>query len=68
MLSKKQRGRPQTSHDVRVTPEFRNNPDLDKLGRALIAVAMRIAEQKQAEEDAKHAQDIQPEIEEGNMT
>ncbi len=68
MLSKKQRGRPQTSHDVRVTPEFRDNPDLDKLGRALIAVAMRIAEQKQAEEDAKHAQDIQPEIEEGNMT
>lgn len=68
MLSQKQRGRPQISHNVRVTPEFRDNPDLDKLGRALIAVAMRIAEQKQAEEDAKHAQDIQPEIEEGNMT
>lgn len=68
MLSKKQRGRPQTSHDVRVTPEFRDNPDLDKLGRALIAVAMRIAEQKQAEEAAKKAQGIQPETEEGNMT
>lgn len=68
MLSQKQRGRPQTSHDVRVTPEFRDNPDLDKLGRVLIAVAMRIAEQKQAEEDAKKAQGIQAESEEDNMT
>ena len=68
MLSQKQRGRPQTSHNVRVTPEFRDNPDLDKLGRALIAVAMRIAEQKQAEEDAKKAQGIQSETEGDNMT
>jgi hypothetical protein len=68
MLSQKQRGRPQTSHNVRVTPEFRDNPDLDKLGRALIAVAMRIAEQKQAEEDAKKVQCIQPKSEEDNMT
>ena len=68
MLSQKQRGRPQTSHDVRVTPEFRDNPDLDKLGRVLIAVAMRIAEQKQAEDDAKKAQGIQAESEEDNMT
>ena len=68
MLSKKQRGRPQTSHDVRVTPEFRDNPDLDKLGRALIAVAMRIVEQKQTEEDAKKTQGIQPETEGDNMT
>lgn len=68
MLSQKQRGRPQTSHNVRVTPEFRDNPDLDKLGRALIAVAMRIVEQKQAEEDAKKTQGVQPKSEEDNMT
>ena len=68
MLSKKQRGRPQTSRDVRVAPEFRDNPDLDKLGRALIAVAMRIVEQKQTEEDAKKTQGIQPETEGDNMT
>ena len=68
MLSQKQRGRPQTSHNVRVTPEFRDNPDLDKLGRALIAVAMRIAEQKQVEEDAKKTQGVQPETEGDNMT
>lgn len=68
MLSQKQRGRPQISHNVRVTPEFRDNPDLDKLGRALIAVAMRIFEQKQTEEDAKKTQGIQPETEGDNMT
>ena len=53
---------------MRVTPEFRDNPDLDKLGRALIAVAMRIFEQKQTEEDAKKTQGIQPETEGDNMT
>lgn len=43
-------GRPMSSHNVKVTPEFRKDPDIEKLGRALIAVAMRIAEQKQAQE------------------
>lgn len=41
------------SRNIRVTPEFRDEPDIEKLGRALIAVALKIAEQKQAEEDAK---------------
>ena len=53
MLNQKKQGRPMASRDVRVTPEFREEPDIEKLGRALVAVAMRIAEQKQAEEDAK---------------
>ncbi|MDE6259392.1 MAG: hypothetical protein K2M42_00775 [Oscillospiraceae bacterium] len=48
----KKRGRPMASHDVRVTPEFRDNPDIEKLGRALIAVAISIAQQKEAEEKA----------------
>lgn len=34
------------SHDVKITPEFRDNPDLEKLGRALIAVAISIAQKK----------------------
>lgn len=40
------RGRPMASHDVKITPEFRDNPDLEKLGRALIAVAISIAQKK----------------------
>lgn len=51
----KKRGRPMASHDVRVTPEFRDNPDIEKLGRALIAVAISITQQKKAEEKATQA-------------
>lgn len=51
MLEKK-RGRPMTSNNVKVTPEFRDNPDIEKLGRALIAVAISIAQKKEAEEKA----------------
>ena len=47
------RGRPMASHDVKITPEFRDNPDLEKLGRALIAVAISIAQKKEAEEKAR---------------
>jgi hypothetical protein len=39
-------GRPIQSRNIRVTPEFRAKPDIDKLGRALIAVAVSIAEKK----------------------
>ena len=52
----KKRGRPMASRDVRVTPEFRDNPDIEKLGRALIAVALSIAQKKEAEEAAKTTQ------------
>ncbi len=48
----KKRGRPLASRDVRVTPEFRDNPDIEKLARALIAVAASIAQKKEAEEKA----------------
>ena len=41
-----------SSDDVKVTPEFRDNPDLEKLGRALIAVAISIAQKKMTEENA----------------
>ena len=52
MMEKKKRGRPMFSDDVKVTPEFRDNPDIEKLGRALIAVAISIAQKKMAEENA----------------
>ncbi len=45
----RKRGRPTTSNHVHVTPEFRPEPDIEKLGRALIAVAISIAEKKKAE-------------------
>lgn len=51
-MEKKKRGRPMFSDDVKVTPEFRDNPDIEKLGRALIAVAISIAQKKMAEENA----------------
>ena len=52
MMDKQKRGRPMFSDDVKVTPEFRDNPDIEKLGRALIAVAISIAQKKMAEENA----------------
>lgn len=55
-MKEKKRGRPMASRDVRVTPEFRDNPDIEKLGRALIAVALSIAQKKEAEEAEKTAQ------------
>lgn len=51
-MDKQKRGRPMASHKVKVTPEFRDNPDIEKLGRALIAVAISIAQKKEAEEKA----------------
>lgn len=44
------------SRNVRVTPEFRKDPDIEQLRRALIAVAISIAQKKEAEEAAKAAQ------------
>ncbi len=55
-MAKRQRGRPMTSNKVQVTPEFRDNPDVEKLARALISIAIHIAEQKKSEE----ASDNQP--------
>lgn len=48
-MSKRRRGRPKESNFVRVTPEFRSKPDMEKLGQALIAAVKLIAEQKRTE-------------------
>lgn len=50
-MTKRGRGRPMTSNKVQVTPEFRDNPDVEKLARALISIAIHIAEQKKSEEN-----------------
>ena len=49
-MTKKKRGRPMTSHQVRVIPEFRENPDIEKLAQALIGIAISLAEKKQSED------------------
>lgn len=43
-MANRKRGRPTLSNHVRVTPEFRKEPDIEKLGRVLISVAISIAE------------------------
>lgn len=48
MMAEQKRGRPTTSNRVHVTPEFRREPDIEKLGRALIAIAVDMAEKKNA--------------------
>lgn len=66
--NKKSRGCPMSSKDVRVTPEFRENPDIEKLARALIAVAISIAQKKEAEEAAQAAQEVYSSGEGDGMT
>ncbi|MDR1704201.1 MAG: hypothetical protein LBS19_05905 [Clostridiales bacterium] len=44
--------RPADSRHVKVTPEFRERPDIEKLARALISIARHLAEQKKAKETA----------------
>lgn len=46
---KKRRGRPSTVDNIRVLPIFREKPDIEKLGRAVIAMAEELAGQKEAE-------------------
>lgn len=49
-MSKKERGRPMRSDQVRIIPVYRDTPDMEKLGQALISVAVNIAEKKKAEQ------------------
>jgi len=49
MMGKLKPGRPIASRSMRVTPEFRDKPDIEKLGRALIAIAKSIDEKETAQ-------------------
>lgn len=46
MAKKRKHGRPMSSHNVSVTPEFKKVPDIEKLGRVLLSVAINRAEAK----------------------
>lgn len=52
MMSKK-RGRPLGSRAVKVTPEFRENPDIKKMGLVFMAAAKRFMELEQEESAAR---------------
>ena len=56
-MSKKERGRPMCSHQVHVIPEYRETPDMEKLGQALISVAVNIAERKKTTSDTNTVAD-----------
>ena len=47
MNNKRKRGRPMSSHNVSVTPEYREIPDIEKLGRVLLSVAMSRSQTKE---------------------
>lgn len=49
MMAKKKRGRPVGSHPVKVTPEFRETPDIKKMGMVFMAAAKRFMELEQVE-------------------
>ena len=42
----RKRGRPMTANHVQVVPEFRPEPDIEKLGRALLAIAISSADRQ----------------------
>ena len=50
MKTKQTTGRPIASRNIRVIPEFREKPDVEKLGRALIAIAKMMTGKETAEE------------------
>lgn len=60
MMAKK-RGRPVGSHPVKVTPEFRENPDIKKMGLVFMAAAKRFMELGQVE-NASQGSPQTPEI------
>lgn len=57
MSKKDTRGRKMQSDNFKVIPEFKDEPDIDKLGLALIAIAKDLAEKKLA---AEAENDIEP--------
>ena len=52
MQAKKRIGRPIESRTVRVTPEFRKEPDVAKMVHALIAIAEKMVQEKTKKQEA----------------
>ena len=63
MNTKKKRGRPMLSNRVRVIPEFREHPDVEKLTRALIGIATDMARKEAEAAKAKMPQTAMDEAE-----
>ena len=53
-MDKQNTNHPSTLHNVRVEPEIRDNPDVEKLGRALIAIANGLPARRLVKEDKPH--------------
>ena len=53
-MDKQNTNHPSTLHTVRVEAEVRNNPDVEKLGRALIAIANGLPARGLSKEDKLH--------------
>jgi len=45
-MKRKARGRPRQTDALHATPVFREKPDIEKLGRAVIALAEELAKQE----------------------
>lgn len=56
-MKKRKRGRPRLQEPVRITPVFREKPDIPKLGRAVIALAEKMAEEMDKKEESHENSD-----------
>ena len=52
MADRQRQMRAAASRNVRIKPEFREEPDIEKLARAFISIAKGLAEKKAAEAQA----------------
>jgi len=48
MAGTERRGRTAASRNMKITPEFKKKPDIEKLARALLAIANKMAEQERS--------------------
>ena len=55
MSGSQKHGRPANSRNVRVTPEFLEKPDIEKLARVLLAIAVKLAaKENTAKDEGEH--------------
>ncbi len=51
---KKRKNRPHVQDNIRIVPIFKENPDIEKLGKAVIAMAEELAKRAKAEKEGEH--------------
>lgn len=52
------RGRPASSSDVRLTPHFRNPVDIERLGKALVAIALKTEIEKENNKECDNGMEV----------